>query len=139
MVTSTHDRLMPVDMMNWNPRGCIVSVIDDLAQARQAAADLREAGFSTADVRLAPAAEVIETHNTALRRGRLTRALRCIGSLGDEGVVAAEYLDEAMQGHQLLIVYAPKNDEKRRALAVVTGHRAHGVRYYGHWVITNNV
>jgi hypothetical protein len=138
MNTSTQDRLLPNDMTMWNPRGCLVSVIDEPVEAWRAAEHLREAGFAAEDVRVALAHEVTEVADTS-REHSILGIVRGIFSLGDEGIIAASYLDEARSGHHLLIVYAPKDDQRRRAHAVVADHQAHAVHYYGRWVISGQV
>jgi hypothetical protein len=132
---TTRDRLMPRDIRNWNPRDCLVAVIDDAEQAQQAALALREAGFAEADVRLAHAPEIVALDETRRGHGLLGRLVASIGSLGDEGLVAAEYMDEARRGHHLLIAYAPGATRMRRACALVARYRAHTVHYFGRWVI----
>lgn len=130
---------MPIDMRTWNPRGCLVSVIDDPRVAQQALRALHGVGFGDNDLRLVLPDEITQIGDTPANCGWFTRIARGVGSLGDESVVAAGYLDEARRGHQLLIVYAPRADLKRGAHAVVAGHQAHGMMYYGRWVITSHV
>jgi hypothetical protein len=130
---------MPVNMTTWNPQGCLVSVIDDQAEAREAARALRDAGFGAEDVRLASSREITEIGAGRSRCGLLARLLTGLGSLGDEGIVGAAYLDEARRGHHLLIVHAPRPGRRRRAHAIATDHGAHRILYYGHWVITDQV
>lgn len=139
MTSIAYNRLMPVDMALWNPRGCLVSVIDELPEARQAAVDLRDAGFDEHEVLLAPAQDIAQIGDSPSNSGMLARIRRGIGSFGDESIVAATFLDEARQGHHLLIVHALRDDLRRRAREVVVRHKAHTVRYYGRWVITDRV
>jgi len=133
--TARGDRLMPRNLHSWNPLNCLVCVIDEPDAAARAAADLREAGFAGADVRLADPREVVAIDDAWRSRGLLVRVAASIRTLGDAGIVAAEYLIEARRGHHALIVYAPGGEGTRRAWRIVARHRAHTIHYYGRWAI----
>jgi hypothetical protein len=129
------DRLMPRNLGSWNPRHCLVSVVDDRAAALAAAAALREAGFGDGDVRLAADREFIALDDAQQSRGMLSRFVAGMRAFGDESLIAAQYVAEARRGNHIVIVYAPGEARMRQALAVVARHRAHTVHYYGQWVI----
>jgi|GEM_PF-1814017 len=129
------DRLMPRNLQSWNPLNCLVCVIDEPDAAARAVADLREAGFAAADVRLADPLEVVAIDDAWHSRGLLARMAASIRTLGDEGIVAAEYLTEARRGHHALIVYAPGGERTRRAWTIVARRGAHTIHYYGRWAI----
>lgn len=137
MIARTSDRFMPVDLMTWNPRGCLVSVIDDPMEAARASLAMRRAGFDAEDVRLAPSRELLERADAPAGHNPIARVLRRLFSLGDEGILGVDYLDEARRGHHLLIVHALHEELRARAHAVMAQHRAHAIRYYGRWVITD--
>ncbi len=129
------DRLMPHDIARWNPQDCLVSVIDDAEQARLAALALREAGFLERDIRLAHAEEIIALDNAGRVRSPLARLVASMRTLGDEGLIAAEYVAEARCGHHVLIAYAPGDARKRHACELLLRYQAHTVHYFGRWVI----
>jgi hypothetical protein len=129
------DRLMPRDLGTWNPRDCLVCVIDDAVSARQAARALHRAGYADHNVRLALAAEIVALDDARLGRGLFTRIVTGLRALGDEGLVTEEYAAAARRGQQVLIVHAPGETRAQRAHAIVARHRAHTVHFFGRWVI----
>jgi hypothetical protein len=130
-----HDRLMPHDLANWNPRHCLVSVVDDRASALLAVAALREAGFGEGDIRLAAGREFIALDDAQRARGMIARLVASMRAFGDESLIAAEYVAEARLGKHIVIVFAPGDDLTRRALTIMARHRAHTMHYYSKWVI----
>jgi hypothetical protein len=131
----TRERLLPCASGRWNPRDCMVAVIDDVGQAWAAIQALCAAEFAEADVYLAQGHEIV-AHDEAWRgRGLLARLIAGIGSLGDEGLIASEYVAEARRGHHVLIVHAPGDARMWHAWALLARYQAHTVHYFGRWVI----
>jgi hypothetical protein len=129
------DRLMPHSLDCWNPRNCLVSVVADRGAALRAMAALRAAGFAEADVCLATDRQFVALDETRRARNVLARVIAGMRSLGDESIIAAQYVAEARRGGHIVVVHAPGDALTRRALTIMAGHRAHTMHYYSRWVI----
>lgn len=113
----------------YYPKGWIVAVIHERAQAEQAAEELRAAGFADEDVRLFSGAEVLELDRAFNEQRSLGQRL---GGLlpSDQGAAQQEYLDEARRGRHFVLVHA-SGPEMERPRAILASHRAHVMRHYG--------
>ncbi len=121
---------------SWQPQDCLVSVIDDPAEALQAADDLHAAGFDKDDVRLFLGQEVVDHDSDIMEhRSSLKNLVYMLSNISDAVTMAQDYLDEARQGHQILAVHAPDAERAKQAYASVMRHHAHQVRYYGRWTV----
>jgi len=111
-------------------------VIDDPAEALRAVENLRATGFSEEDIRLFLSQEVVDRDRAIMSyRSVLQNMIYTVANISDDAAMAREYLDEARQGHQLLVVHAPEVERATQASASVERHHAHRVRYYGRWVV----
>jgi hypothetical protein len=119
----------------YYPKGWVVAVIHERAQAEQAAEELRAAGFADEDVRLFSGEEVLELDRAFNEQRSLGQRL---GALlpSDEGAAQQEYLEEARRGHHFVLVHA-SGPETERARSVLASHRAHAMRHYGDLAITD--
>jgi hypothetical protein len=129
------ERLLPRALESWNPRQCLVCVIDDPVALQQAVVALYDAGFAAVDVQLVPARVFLELEEAQRARSLLACLLASFRALGDEGLIAAHYLAAARRGQQVLIVHAPGEARMRCAQAIVVRAHAHTLHYYGRWVI----
>ena len=130
-----HHRLLPRDLAAWNPRDCLVAVLEEPAQAVQAARALRSAGFDDTDICPVAPWQVAMLLDAQEARSRLARLAAALRSLGDESLVAAEYAEAARRGHHLLIVHAPGDERLRRAQGVLARHGAHTMHHFGRWIV----
>lgn len=128
-------RLLPRALATWNPRGCLVAVLEEPAQAALAALALRNAGFGVADVCLVTPRQFAMILDAQAARGRLARIATALRTPGDEGLVAAEYADAARRGRHLLIVYAPGNEQVHCAHGLLADHGAHTMYHFGRWIV----
>jgi hypothetical protein len=124
---------------SWYPENYLVAVIDDLAQAESAVRELLECGCREGDIKLFKAGEVLEAAR-ALQRQRtflasLVAAFQHTAS--EEGDFSEDYKQEAVAGHQILVVEAHAPDEVQRVRAILARRGAHDLRFYGHWTITD--
>ena len=130
------DRFLRTSLGGWNPVGCLVSVIDDPREAAHAVMALRALGFPPEHVRLIPAADLLaNVGGSGQRDGLIARVICMLADWSDNAIFAAEYLDEARRGHQVVMVYAPAPEQADQAHVVVGRHCAHMVRHYGSWVV----
>ena len=115
------------------PQGDIVAVIDTCAEADRTVQALEAVGIPADDIFLVEGRRAIEIsgdfrqHQHAL--GRIGRAITQL--LSDSARFEQEYLDEARQGHHLLVVRAPSAEVVQRVRPVLDAHQAHHVRHYG--------
>jgi hypothetical protein len=129
------DRLMPRDLATWSPLHCLVSAFDTPRQARAAMAALAAEGFLDTDILLVRPQTIMALDEVCRARSLLTRILASIRTPGSESLAVDEYIDEARRGHYLLIVYAPRDEQRRNAIRVVAHHQAHTIHYFGRWTI----
>jgi hypothetical protein len=132
---TARDRLMPCDLATWSPMHCLVSAFDTPRQARAAMAVLAAEGFLDTDILLVRPQAIMALDEACRARSLFTRILASIRTPGSESLTVDEYVDEARRGHYLLIVYAPREDQRRNATRIVAHHQAHTIHYFGRWTI----
>jgi hypothetical protein len=116
-----------------HPEGDILAVIDDCGEADQAVQSLEAAGIPADDIfliegqRAVQIAEDFRQHQRGL--GRIGRAISNL--LSDSAQFEQEYLDEARNGHHLLVVCAPSAEVVDRVRPVLRANQAHHARHYG--------
>lgn len=114
------------------PKDDIVAVIDDYAAAQQAARALIDAGIPAEDI------DVLEgRYFWALSRairgraGLLSHLAHLLSRVfSDDAQNEDLFLDEARQGHAIVMAHAPDSAAAERIAAVLGGFQAHDVRYY---------
>ncbi len=123
----------------WHTENYLAAVIDDLADAERATAELQQAGWAPTDVRLfrgKPTAQKIDT--IAEHRSAPTRIAAAVrGASSEEGPISELYEQEAEQGHQIVAVYADNEEQMERARQILAAHQAHAIEYFGSWTITD--
>lgn len=121
---------------SWDPEDCLVSVINDPEEAVRALDDLRAGAFEVDDVHLFLAQEVIGIDSAIIdHRGFLKKVVYAVTNISDDAALAEDYLNQARQGHQILVVHAPDIERAKQAYTIIKRHHAHQVRYYGRWVV----
>lgn len=118
---------------SWYPKNCVVGVINDEAEARQAIADLQAVGFGADDMRLFTGPEVVQIDaQIRAQQNVAQRAVTAITSGTDEGMAMQSYLDEAHQGHHIVVVRVGHRDTPDpRVRPIMQAHHAHMVHVYG--------
>jgi hypothetical protein len=126
--------LAPLSMGQLYPLGDILAVIDDRAQAERAVQALKDAGLPGGDVDLIDGAWFAQ----ALRhiKGRRNLIERVVAALAEEEEIARQYVEQAEQGHTIIVVHAATSDVRGGVLPVLTQHGAHHIQHYGQLVIT---
>jgi hypothetical protein len=105
------------------PKGYVLAVFPDAAQADRAAAALVAQGFAASDVLVSTGAEV-RAFSRELRAnpGLLSRFERFVANLlGGEANLADELVDLAEREHVFLAVYAPDDAATARAAKAMRG------------------
>jgi hypothetical protein len=121
---------MPKTMEHLYPVGDILAVIDDRAEAERAVQALKEAGVPEGDVDLVDGAwfaQVMRANKESWNP--IQRVVALLGA--EEGEVVRDYLEEADQGHTLLVVHAEQPAMWERIARVLKEHGARRVRHYG--------
>ena len=115
------------------PDRAVVAVIDDPDGAEAAAGDLRGAGFDADAITLLQGPEGADridgmgrAHGVGSRLRRLL-AFTVMDQLPDFVLYERALRD----GRSVLIVRAPKDEDKRRAHAILHTHGGHFTNYYG--------
>ena len=123
----------------WYPKDYVVSVVDDLDEAEQAAEALRQAGFPAADVRLFRSEEIVGALRAiAANRNVFQRIGAAIQrELTEEGAANKDYDADALAGRHILTVLAAEPDEIERARKVLVEHGARRIMHYKRWTITD--
>ncbi len=126
---------MPASMGHLYPVGDILAVIDDRADAERAVQALKDAGVPEQDVDLVDGpwfAQVMRAN-----KERWNPVQRVVALLGvEEGQVVRDYLQEADQGHTIVVVHAEQQEMWDRIARVLRAHGAHRLRHYGRLAMT---
>ncbi len=125
----------PTEFETFYPKGHIFFAAEDHAQAEAAIKALQDAGFASKDVQIFEPDYVIRVASELEgRRGLLGR----LGlAFGDDQYFADQFLDLARQGHPLVAVNVPNQEDASRAAAVLRTQGIHAGSYYGRWTITD--
>ena len=127
-------RAAPKQLDRFYPLDDIVAVIDDRPAAESAIQALRDAGVREGDVDLIDGAWFAQVARSAVRsRGRIKRLTHALPT--EESLLARRYVEEADQGHVIVVVHAPSQDDIERARAVLAAHGAREMHHYEKRVI----
>jgi hypothetical protein len=126
---------MPKSMGHLYPVGDILAVVDDQASAKRLVEALKACGLPEGDVDLidgACFAQVMRANKAGwnpLQRGLARLA-------ADEGEVIRDYLEEADQGHTIVVVHAGQPEHWEPIARVLRQYGAHHLRHYGRLAMT---
>jgi hypothetical protein len=128
----------------WYPKHYVVGIIEDRSSAESAAEALRSAwrdhGASEEAVRLFHPEDAREAiQQTEGSYGPTKRAIaalsRDVGS--EEGVADLDYSAAVNQGHSVVAVLAPTQEDVERACGVLRDFQVQHLRYYGALAVTD--
>lgn len=120
----------------FNPKHCIVCVIQDGARAEQAAAALQDGGFTPDHVKVVTGAEVLDNERVhGESKGRLARLIGLFPA--EEQAVVNENVKDAERGAHFVVVKAQEQEQRTAARGILASHGAHSIRYYGENTITD--
>lgn len=113
----------------WND---LIAVIDDYGEAERAARALLDAGIAGDAIDVLEGRYFVALHRSLRRRrGIFARMAAGVSRLFSDDAAAQQALvDEARQGHALLIVHAEAAGVAERVCDVLAGYHAHAVRLY---------
>lgn len=113
----------------FNPRGFLLVVIDDEAEAAQAGAALERVGFGPRQHRLHSGAQVLDERERFL--AQRSAAQRLVEKVTVDTEVLNQLLDYARAGRAFLWVQAPDRADANRAIRGLSTCKVHYFRYYG--------
>jgi hypothetical protein len=118
------------------PTDYVVAVFDEIEQADQALAQLRQAGWPEEEVGRQTGEAVLANHQaTHAHQNLFQRIGHALSS--DEGNVLEQYLDEARAGHAFVTAYAPTKEQTHKASAILASYGGYRMRHYGEWTFSD--
>jgi hypothetical protein len=130
----TNTSNQPSDQLSY-PTDKLVAIIDTMPDAEQARQELLEAGFAPGAIGVQHGTRAVEdtVHYTDFDPfPHLARLLHVHSIEHEQAVVYEQALG---QGQSVIAVYAPKAEDRERALGILEAHNAHYINFYGKWVI----
>ena len=117
------------------PVGDILAVVDDRATAERLVEALKDCGLPEGDVDLVDGAwfaQVMRANKESWNP--LQRGLALLAA--DEGEVVRKYLEEADQGHTIVVAHAERPELWESLARVLREHGAQNLRHCGRLVMT---
>ena len=119
------------------PQDYVAAAIDRPEDAERAAEALRQAGFGADEVVVMHSDQVVE--NLQFRQEHLNILERMLAEIKkkttDEGLDEKRYEAEAKRGASIINVYAPDDEQVRRATEILSAHGAHHINHFGRWAV----
>ena len=118
-----------------SPTDKLIGIIDVMPDAERARQELLGAGFAPDAIGVqhgTRAAEHTVQYTDLDPFPHLARLLHVHSIEHEQAVVYEQALG---QGQSVIAVYAPKTEDRQRALGIMEAHNAHYVNFYGKWTI----
>jgi hypothetical protein len=119
------------------PTNKVIGIIDDVDDCKAALKDLKDAGFTAAEIEVLSGEE--DAHRldpTGEEHGPLARFARWIEKAGDmETEHVKRHEQEVRAGHFGIGVSAKEPEEREKVLEILKAHNGHFINFYGHWAI----
>lgn len=113
----------------FKPVGNLVAVFEDPDSAARARTDLQSGGYQPDEITLMRSVEFTKLLDD------MREEQNAIALLGSELRKTDEFLAHAENGATFLIIYAPSDEETKRAMRVVSRYNYHFALKYGHLLI----
>ena len=121
------------------PMHHVLAVLDSAQQAHDAVDALTRGGFLETEIGTGTGPDVADrVRETTGRSGFAAMAMRFNQALGipnEEAEAKARYEQAMRDGRYVVAVLAPTPERREQALAILSEHGAHDVRYFGRFVI----
>ena len=119
------------------PTDKIMGVLGTPEELRSTVSALNKAGFNKEQVQVLCGSKGAERLDaTGEHHGFLAKAYRFVERFGDmESRSLSEYKDELLDGHFLVSVDAPDEEDRTRVLDILKAHDAHRVNVFGKWTV----
>ena len=114
----------------FNPKGFLVAILPGAAEAEEAAAALRTAGFADRELRIFTSEQILADHGRYLAQMSLTR--RVAAAVTDDQETLELYHGHAWDGRFALWVHVADDDAANRAIRALSDSPALHIRHYGH-------
>jgi hypothetical protein len=119
----------PTKFGQFYPEKDIIAVVDDRAAGERAIQSLERTGVPGDDMDLMEPEWFLDAERSADARRNIVQRLAALVAT-EEGSYAAEYVDEARQGHYILAVHAQDRAHAEAIGAVLKEHGGRRMRYY---------
>ena len=107
----------------------VVAVVDDPAEAERAVAALVAAGSPADGTLTLPGQEVVRRYEAfKAHQNPFQRLGAALAS--DEGEISDEFVDEAREGHSLVVAPAAVPEAAAQVAGVLRAHSAHHIKHY---------
>jgi hypothetical protein len=113
----------------FNPRGFLLVVVEDDAEAERAGAALEQVGFDADHRRVYPGTEVVADRERFL--AQRSTAQRLVEKVTIDTEVLQLLLDYARAGRAFVWVRAPAREDANRAIRGLSANKVLYFRYYG--------
>jgi hypothetical protein len=114
----------------FNPKGFLVAILSDPAEAERAATALRAEGFADRKLRIFTSEEILADYARYRAQMGLTR--RVTAAVTDDVETLELYHGHARDGRAALWVQVTDDDEANRAIRGLAGCATLHLRHYGH-------
>jgi hypothetical protein len=113
------------------PLNNLIAVFHDVDALNAAINDLKENGFANDKIRQFIGEEGVRAMDfNGSGHGLAAELLRYFQSIGPDRTYLARYEEYMKDGDALLLVYAPKTEQKQTASDILRKHSAHRVTYF---------
>jgi hypothetical protein len=116
------------------PSGWTLAVVDDRAEADNAAADLRERGVETDDLIVIAGQDAVGMERLGASSGAMARFRRAMQFLAMDQLPDFHVYELALeQGRAIVAIRIGETEARRQAVDVLRRHGAHFVNRFGAW------
>jgi hypothetical protein len=118
------------------PANKVIGVLSTPEELHAAVMELNNAGFQKERLQVLCGEKGAERLDVSGERyGFLAKVYRTVEKIGVESKDLKEYESELLDGHFLLAVDVPDEDERTQVLNIFKAHGGHRVNFYGRWTI----
>jgi len=115
--------------MVFRPKGFLVAILSDAAEAERAATALKAAGFADRELRMFTGEQILADYARYLAQPSLSR--RVVGAITDDPETLELYHGYARDGRAALWVHVADDHEANRALRYLADFATLHIRHYG--------
>jgi hypothetical protein len=125
----------PTEFETFYPKGHVIAMAEDRSQAEAVVQALKDVDFADADLIVLDPAHVVQVADELERRKGLLGRLGTI--FGDDDYFADQFVESARNGHPMVAIRAPDQNDAKRAAGILRAHGIHTCSYYGRWTVTD--
>lgn len=124
----------PTRFGQFYPEKDIIAVVDDRAAGERALQSLERSGVPADDMDLIDPELILDADRSLHESRNVVQRLAALVA-SEEGSYAAEYVEEARQGHPIVAVHAQDRAHAEAIGALLKQHGGRRLRYYDHQTI----